>query len=248
MTATRKYLFAISHIFRDVPKIAILVGMLAVAAEFPSAAMGQGTFVSTGSLNVSRGYATATLLNNGKVLVTGGYSGDNGPGLQSAELYDPATGVFTLTGNMTTARTGHTATLLGNGKVLIAGGTGNSQSGIGPGGQARIWIAGTAAELYDPATGTFSATGVTIDARDFGTATLLSDGTVLLAAGQFCSGSACPTPTAELYDSSTGTFTATGDMASYNGLNGWTAALVNNGKVFFVGGYYGLGPTPGSNI
>src|SRR5580704_1072359 len=74
--------------------------LFAQAVSSPSGARAQqGTFVSTGSLNVSRAYGTATLLNDGKVLVAGGYSGENGPSVQSAEIYNPATGTFTMTGN-----------------------------------------------------------------------------------------------------------------------------------------------------
>jgi len=194
-------------------------------------------------MNVSRGYQTATLLNNGKVLIAGGYSGAGGPMVSSAELYDPATGQFSLTGNMTTRRSAHSATLLTNGKVLIAGGNGDSDAYSPPGSMQRLWPAGTAAELYDPTTGAFTATGVMVYSRDFHTATLLNDGKVLLAGGQECSGSACPTPTAELYDPTTGTFTATGNMSGYTSPPGLRAALLNNGTVLFVGGYYGLGPT-----
>src|ERR1700733_5791051 len=78
-------------------------------------------FVYTGSLNPERDYHTATVLSNGMVLVVGGV-GSSSDGLDSAELYDPATGIFTPTGSMSTARVYHTATLLNNGMVLIAGG------------------------------------------------------------------------------------------------------------------------------
>jgi len=64
---------------------------------------------------------TATLLTNGKVLVTGGTDA-NGASLETAELYDPASGSFASTGNMGTVRIGQTATLLTDGKVLVAGG------------------------------------------------------------------------------------------------------------------------------
>ncbi len=78
-------------------------------------------FVLTGSLNTARDYHTATLLNNGMVLMAGGYNSSSGY-LASAELYNPATGTFTLTGSLNTARYRHTATLLNNGMVLMAGG------------------------------------------------------------------------------------------------------------------------------
>jgi len=79
------------------------------------------TFNNTGSLTTARLIHTATLLNNGKVLVAGGTPDFNTP-LSSAELYDPASGTWTATGTLNTARFFHTATLLPNGKVLVAGG------------------------------------------------------------------------------------------------------------------------------
>src|SRR5712691_4045506 len=89
-------------------------------------AQSPGTFTRTGNMTTSRDGHTATLLPNGKILITGGIRdiSSSGPGLVvgTAELYDPSTGAFTATGNMTTHRGYHTATLLPDGRVLIAGG------------------------------------------------------------------------------------------------------------------------------
>jgi hypothetical protein len=91
------------------------------------------TSSATGSLNTARGYHTATLLANGKVLVAGG---ENSTGfLASGELYDPAGGSWSATGSLSNGRSSHTATLLPNGNVLVAAGEGTS--------------ALTSAELYD---------------------------------------------------------------------------------------------------
>lgn len=73
------------------------------------------------SLNRAREYHTASLLYNGKVLVTGG-SGSGGL-LNTVELYNPSRGVWKMSGNMSHARQSHTATLLRNGKILVTGGS-----------------------------------------------------------------------------------------------------------------------------
>ena len=70
-------------------------------------------FTPTGSLNDARWGHTATLLQDGKVLIAGGISGD---GYLATELYDPVAGTFTLTGSLQQALSRHTATLLANGK------------------------------------------------------------------------------------------------------------------------------------
>src|SRR5208282_5972097 len=149
-------------------------------------------FVLTGSLNNARYYHTATLLNNGMVLMAGGVG--SGGYVARAELYNPATGTFTPTGSLNIPRAWHTATLLNNGTVLMAGGYGSS----GP---------LTSAELYHPATGSSTATGSLNTARFNHTATLLNNGTVLMAGGADSAGNF--SSSAELYDPNSGAFTLT---------------------------------------
>lgn len=180
-----------------------------------------GTFASAGYMSAPRVYHTATLLTNGKVLIAGG-DDQRTTAYATAQLFDPASGLVTSTGNMMAARTGHTATLLADGKVLVAGG-GNTSGSDTEGTKS--------AELYDPATGKFTPTGNMNVSRTLHTATLLSDGRVLIAGGY------SPDSTAELYNPATGTFRLTGSM-SFSRL-GHTASLLTSGEVLVTGGQYG---------
>src|SRR5205823_3655444 len=138
-----------------------------------------GTWSSAGTFNFARWFHTATLLPNGKVLIAGGL-GPTGvntfSSFNSAELYDPATGTWSLTGNLNTGRDGHTATLLQSGKVLVAEGS-NCPS-------LNDCVNLKSAEIYDPATGTWSSTG-NLNIFSFGPATLLQNGKVLVIGGGF---------------------------------------------------------------
>jgi hypothetical protein len=125
-----------------------------------------------------------------------------------------------------------TATLLADGKVLIAGGFGLTAGADGF--LTRL----NNAEIFDPATGTFSATGSMIQARWRHTATLLSDGQVLIAGGYF--DAICTTASAELFDPATGTFSSTGLMLTERVRH--TATLLNSGEVLMVGGSNGCAP------
>ena len=172
-------------------------------------------FTSGAAMNSGRRYHTATLLNNGKILVCGGQYASI---LNSAELYDPATGSWTYTGQMTTARIHHSATLLPNGKVLVVGG------------QSATALA--TAEIYDPALGTWSTTGSMSVPRVYHTATLLASGNVLVTGGQ-TTGSAYLFST-EIYDPSTGSWAKKKDMTAIR-LN-HAACMLANGKVLVCGG------------
>jgi N-acetylneuraminic acid mutarotase len=187
---------------------------------------GSGSWTATGSMTGGRVLHTATLLPDGKVLVAGGADGlteTSVNALASAELYDPSTGSWSATGNMTQARARHTATLLPNGKVLVVGGSG---SGSGSDSLAS-------AELYDPVSGTWTATGSLIEARTYHTATLLPDGMVLVAGGDGSTGPQLGS--AELYDPSSGSWTATGNLNG-EGRGGHTATLLPDGRVLVLGG------------
>ena len=180
-----------------------------------------GTFSATGSMTTPREAHTATLLKDGRVLITGGVERQN-QSLASAELYDPKTGTFSATGSMGTARAWHTATLLSDGRVLVTGGW--------PAGWSSTSVLASA-EIYDPKTGRFTATGPMIGERTFHAATLLADGRVLVTGGM---GTFDDLPSAEIYDPKSGTFTATGDMRV--GREYHTATLLADGRVLVAGG------------
>src|SRR5262249_40313484 len=168
-------------------------------------AQSPGAFTVTANMTTPRFFHTATLLADGRVLIAGGGSRDARTGAfiteSSAELYDPRTGAFAATGAMTTPRSRHTATLLPDGRVLIAGGAAN----VNARGSALA-----SAELYDPRTGTFSATGEMVTARDSPTATLLNNGKVLIVSWCYTdTGFSCFPSDPELYGPQTGTLAAT---------------------------------------
>jgi len=182
------------------------------------------TWTLTGSMTNARRGHTATLLANGKVLVGGGR--DDFQNLASAELYDLSTGTWTATGSMSGPRVGHTATLLLDGRVLVAGGQGQTLP-LPP------IIPTTSAEVYDPATETWTPTGSMQVPRYDHVAVLLQDGKVLIAGGDV-DGASTTTSAAEIYDPATGIFTLTGSMNTAR--SGPKAVLLLDGRVLVAGG------------
>lgn len=175
-----------------------------------------GRIESIDGMHEPRAAHCATLLANGRVLITGGMGGG-----RSAEVFDPATKTYAATNPMQTARAGHTATLLPNGKVLIAGGYNGSYL--------------DSAELYDPPAGRFTSAGTMVMPRSGHTAVLLPNGKILLAGGVGTGWSFLAS--AELYDPRTDRFTATGDLGVAR--ESHTATLLRNGTVLIAGGHRG---------
>jgi hypothetical protein len=175
------------------------------------------TWTSTGPLAAARYSHTATLLKDGKVLVSGGQN-ISGNALALAEVYDPAAGTWSAISPMVVARTLFTATLLDNGKVLVLGGW-----------RSSTYL--TLAEVYDPASGTWSATAPMAFARRQHTATLLKNGKVLVSGG---SDGSSGLAAVEVYDPASGTWSAAAPMASARYQH--TATLLKNGKVLVSGG------------
>ncbi|MGH9123920.1 MAG: Kelch repeat-containing protein [Acidimicrobiales bacterium] len=191
-----------------------------------------GSWATQPGLSSIRGTSAVVELSNGDALAAGGGVGTIPIG--TSELYDPATKTWKPSGSLVQARRGATAVVLNNGQVLIAGGV------AGP-------TLLNSAELYNPATGTWSMTGSMSVPRVGSTMTLLPSGAVLVTGGTSSGGQAgtaggqtiSPTNTAEVYNPSTGKWTATQPMAQARFEASATA--LSDGRVLIAGG---LGGTP----
>ena len=230
-----------------------------------------GAFTPTSLMSMQRADHSATLLLNGKVLIAGGRTPSDAPFLvNTAELYDPATGAFTPTSSMTAPRGKHTATLLPDGKVLLVGGEtaspttadlydpANAQftavqlaavAGIGASAvlltNGQVLVVGgrnpvfggdylvTNAQQIDPIAGTSTVKAALVFAREEPTATLLSNGKVLVVGG---TGLGRYITRAELYDPATDTFSVTGGELTARVLH--RATLLNDGRVLIAGSLF----------
>jgi hypothetical protein len=190
-------------------------------------------WASTGSMAWSRNGHTATLLNNGKVLVAGGFNASSTHA--TAELYDPASGTWSTTGSMHSPRYGHTAVLLPSGKVLVSGGS--------------TYILATAEE-YDPATGTWRVTGPIVQPRVYQAGTLMLDGKVLVSGGfgDTGNGNYGELAATEVYDPATriGTWRPTGSMVSSRFFH--TMTPLPNGQVLATSGLVGAYPSSTAEV
>ena len=177
----------------------------------------RGGFTATGALQVARAFASATLLPDGRVAIVGG-TGEGGAPLDTAELYDPASGTFALAaGRLAHARAHHAAALLADGRVLLAGGEGSPDT----------------AELFDPGSGTFRAAGPMAAPHPEATAVLLDDGRALVVGGA----------SLETYDPAADAFAPAGAGSATRG-----AAVVRlpGGGVLLAGGAAAAGDQAGT--
>ena len=173
-----------------------------------------GSWSSTGSLGTERSDHTATLLPSGKVLVAGGSGAGH---LSSAEC-------------MIRRREAGAAPAASAPHALSHGDAAALRQGAGGGGNSGSWHL-SSAELYDPATGSWSSTGSLGTARSAHTATLLPSGKVLVAGGY---NEMATLSSAELYDPATGSWSSTGNLGTARARH--TATLLPSGKVLVAGG------------
>jgi hypothetical protein len=178
-------------------------------------------FALIGSLRQPRAFASATPLPDGRVLVAGGQN--SGGEIRTAELFDPKTGQSQPTGNMAGPRSAHAAVALPDGRVVLA-------EGYGPTAQVRT------VEIYDPATGLFSSHGSMITlGRVGGTLTLLANGKILMAGGDYLgNGGLIVNESLEIYDPDTGQSVITGETVTPR--VGHVAITLTDGRVLLAGG------------
>jgi hypothetical protein len=191
-----------------------------------------GTFAIAGSMLTDRAQHSATLLANGEVLIVGGWNGHRADAPDDppwdplfGELFDPSSAGFKGSGSTSTTRFGHTATRLQDGRVLLLGGVPATQNlHAQPTNPAY-------AELYNPASGTFSAAGDFTELRTKYTATLLTGGLLLLVGGEQDS---AVVASADLFDSSSNSSVPTGGLVTPR--SGHTATRLSDGRVLVTGG------------
>lgn len=217
-------------------RTALVASLAATAAVVaPASADAAGSWTATGDMTVAREGggaglgAVATNLEDGRVLVAGGYNAFDGVFsldakyyLSAAELYDPGTGTWSATGSMNQARYGHALVTLDNGTVLAAGGTGGANAPIT-----------ATAELYNPKSGHWRYAKSMSTCRVSPTASVLASGQVLVAGGIGCDGSS--QATAEIYTPGHG-----GKWMSVAPMHearwGHTATTLADGRVLVTGG------------
>jgi N-acetylneuraminic acid mutarotase len=182
-----------------------------------------GTWAATTAMTTPRAGASAVRLNDGRILVVGGWTGSGVTG--GAEIWDPASEVWNATGSLAHPRAGHEAVLLDDGRVLVVGG-GSSMTGFA-----------ALAERFDPTTGSWSAAGALSLGRQHLSVTRLPDGSVLAAGGD-AEGDLGVT-LCERWDPSTTTWSLTGPLSterSHDEAGGFASTLLGDGRVLVAGG------------
>ncbi len=218
---------------RRFTKLVLLTGFLLgafVALKGFVLAIPSGTWQATGNLSAARPGASAALLQNGSVLITGGDPG-SGP-VASADLFNSDGSVSPLAAPMNNPRSNHISATLQDGRVLVAGGT------VAGGGATN------SAEIFDPVSGTWSSiAGGMVEARSGAAAALLQDGRVLIAGGE---SSGVASATLEIFDPVAGTFSAAGVMSSPRTKH--AMAVLADGRVIIIGGSNGTAPVASTDI
>ena len=249
---------------KSVTMLVFLLGVLACGSSVPTPSeppTDLNGFEYAGNLLQKRFWHTATLLNDGRLLIAGGAATDS-PGhttpalyLDSTELFDPETGTSSAARGMSAARTRDMGILLADGRVAIMGAhlapveIYDPQSGRFSAHNSTLGDIGTATLLpngrlltycvmgvavFDPDSGRFTPLTGTIASRGGHTATMLRDGRILIVGGGY---PAALGKAAEIYDPTSNTFTEVGEL--HNERRGHKAVLLQDGTVLIIGGSKG---------
>src|SRR5580692_2923636 len=202
-----------------------------IAMAMPLSAQAPGVWSIYANLNTARANHAAAMLPNGQALIVGGI-GASGKSLTSAEIFSLSSNTSTtLPTGLSLGVSGLTATVLNDNTVLLTGGF------------TSTGVSVANASLYDPSSSTFIKLPAMKNARSHHTATLLSDGRVLIAAGRY---SSVQLPTMEIFDPATRTFAITGQLKYAR--QDHTATLLSDGTVLIAGGAGSSGPLSSAEI
>src|SRR5436309_10583160 len=171
-----------------------------------------------GLMNDARSGATASVLQDGRVLIAGGQN--SGGASNTLEIFDPNSGNFSNAGTMSSPRQDHAAAVLSDGRVLIVGGSSDGTNAL------------NTTDIYDPQAGSVSPGPVMSTARAKHTATTLLDGTVVVIGG---SNGTADLASAEFFDPAANNFNAAGSLATARSKHS-AFLLPNNNEVLVVGG------------
>ena len=218
---------------RNLSKIALLGVVFLVCVVFALKGSAllvlSGTWAPAANLAEPRAGASAALLADGRIFITGG-EGTSGA-LATAEMFGMG-GSVSPAAPMNVARSKHISVVLQDGRVLVAGGT------VVGGGVTN------AAEIYDPATNSWSSlAGGMTEARSGATAALLLDGRVLIAGGD---NAGVASSTIEIFDPASSTFSFAGALPSPR--ENHAMALLADGRALIVGGFNGSAPLASTDI
>src|SRR6266568_764083 len=206
--------------------VLILAAGIFVKGNIPQPSI--GNWLSAGSMLSPRSSAASTLLQDGRIFITGGDSGA-GPSTD-AEFFD-TTGTFIPAPPMSIPRSGHSATVLADGRVLVAGGS------VGA-------AATNAAEIFDSTANAWTpVAGGMIQARTNHSASLLADGRVLFAGGD---NAGTPITALEIFDPVANSFSFVGMMSSPRMF--FASAVLSDGRVLLIGGSNGTSPVAATEI
>jgi hypothetical protein len=207
------------------------LALVALLAPASARAVNPVTFSPVGNLSVKREFPGAARLNDGRVLVVGGYNNADGA-LDSAELFDPKTNTFSPLGaTLAVRRYAPAVARLPDGRILVAGGWNITDNDL------------ASADVFNPSTNSFSAVGSLAVPREEAAAAPLPDGRVLVAGGYSNTGAVNST---EIFNPQTNTFSPgpTVPVAAF----GSAAAAVSGGRILVAGGRDDTLPVPQFNV